>query len=113
MFLALLNSEIDELSERIESALRLVRGTRPVAPELASAARTDAAALRKDLHRCARSCRATDTPVSYRQCARGSACRTFFPQLIGFRRSADRVRCAVSRYPESPSSAWAGEAQGR
>ncbi|WP_285183353.1 hypothetical protein ACBG85_30435 (plasmid) [Rhodococcus sp. NyZ502] len=51
VFLALLNSEIDELSERIESALRLVRGTRPVAPELASAARTDAAALRKDLHR--------------------------------------------------------------
>ena len=40
VFLALLNSEIDELSERIESALRLVRGTRPVAPELASAART-------------------------------------------------------------------------
>ena len=41
----------DELSERIESALRLVRGARPVAPVLASAARTDAAALRKDLHR--------------------------------------------------------------
>ncbi|AKE01300.1 MULTISPECIES: hypothetical protein [Rhodococcus] len=51
VFLALLNSEIDELSERIESALRLVRGARPVAPVLASAARTDAAALRKDLHR--------------------------------------------------------------
>ena len=51
VFLALLNSEIDELSERIESALRLVRGTRPVAPEVASAARTEAAALRKDLHR--------------------------------------------------------------
>ncbi len=51
VFLALLNSEIDELSERIESALRLVRGTRPVAPAVASAARTDAAALRKDLHR--------------------------------------------------------------
>ncbi|MDJ0402979.1 hypothetical protein QNA23_05795 [Rhodococcus erythropolis] len=51
VFLALLNSEIDELSERIESALRLVRGTRPVVPELASAARTDAAALRKELHR--------------------------------------------------------------
>ncbi|MDV6212691.1 hypothetical protein R3Q08_30995 [Rhodococcus erythropolis] len=51
VFLALLNSEIDELSARIESALRLVRGTRPVAPEVASAARTDAAALRKDLHR--------------------------------------------------------------
>ena len=50
VFLALLNSEIDELSERIESALRLVRGARPVAPVLASAARTDAAALRKDLH---------------------------------------------------------------
>lgn len=50
-FLALLNSEIDELSERIESTLRLVRGTRPGAPGLASAARTDAAALRKDLHR--------------------------------------------------------------
>ncbi|OYD60990.1 hypothetical protein [Rhodococcus sp. OK302] len=50
-FLPLLNSEIDELSERIESALRLVRGARPVAPAAASAARTDAAALRKDLHR--------------------------------------------------------------
>ncbi len=50
-FLALLNSELDELSERIESALRVVRGTRPVAPALASAARADADALRKDLHR--------------------------------------------------------------
>ncbi|WP_195849639.1 hypothetical protein [Rhodococcus sp. AQ5-07] len=51
VFLALLNSEIDELTERIESALRLVRGTRPVAPAVALVARTDAAALRKDLHR--------------------------------------------------------------
>lgn len=47
-FLALLNSEIDELSERIESALRLARGTRPAGSAQASAARTDAAALRKD-----------------------------------------------------------------
>ncbi|MGQ5691529.1 hypothetical protein ACSVIA_28050 [Rhodococcus erythropolis] len=51
VFLALLNSEIDELSERTESTLRLVRGTRPIGSAQASAARTDAAALRKDLHR--------------------------------------------------------------
>lgn len=51
VFLTLSNSKIDELSARIESASRLVRGPRPVAPALASAARTDAVALRKNLHR--------------------------------------------------------------
>ena len=46
----MLNSELEELSERIESAVRVVRGTRPVAPVLVSAARTDGEVLRKDLH---------------------------------------------------------------
>ncbi len=56
-------SKIDELSARIESASRLVRGPRPVAPALASAARTDAAAAQEPSSG-ACSGRAIDMPLS-------------------------------------------------